>query len=99
MNQSQHEVSIEIQDGLSLHFEHDWLQDLTTRSNMNGPWDSWELFQLAYEAEESMQIRHFDDLQCLKTLPDITPLPHQLETARKVLTEMQVVPSLQMKSV
>lgn len=53
-----------------------------------GPWDAWELFTLAYEAEEMQCAPDFEELLCLKHLPDIIPYPHQIATARQVLNEL-----------
>ncbi|MGE7270191.1 DEAD/DEAH box helicase [Brevibacillus panacihumi] len=70
-------------------FDTSWIEPLTTRMQDDGPWDKWELFKLALEAEEAMAVRDFDQLQCLKYLPGLTPYPHQLETAERVLYEMR----------
>jgi SNF2 family DNA or RNA helicase len=55
----------------------------------NGPWDDWRLYQLALEAEESLLVKEFDNLQCLRYIRHFTPMPHQLETARKVVHELR----------
>lgn len=70
-------------------FDTSWIEPLTSRMQDDGPWDKWELFKLALEAEEAMAVRDFDQLQCLKYLPGLTPYPHQLETAERVLNEMR----------
>lgn len=70
-------------------FDTSWIEPLTTRMQEDGPWDKWELFKLALEAEEAMAVRDFDQLQCLKYLPGLTPYPHQLDTAERVLNEMR----------
>ncbi|WP_052339692.1 DEAD/DEAH box helicase [Gorillibacterium massiliense] len=79
----------ELPNGLQIHFDRSWLQELQNRSDKNGPWDDGTFFQLALEAEESRLVRRFDELQCLRHITDLTPLPHQTETARKVLFEMR----------
>ncbi len=71
-----------------LHFDQNWLDELTSRLDKGGPWGDYRLFQLAVEAEERGLIPSFDDMQCLKHIPDLTPLPHQIDTARRVLFEM-----------
>lgn len=78
-----------INDRLQIHFDRSWLEELQARSDKNGPWDDWNLFQLALEAEESRRIKSFHELQCLYHLPHLEPMPHQLETARKVLFDMR----------
>ncbi|HJV46982.1 MAG TPA: SNF2-related protein [Bacillota bacterium] len=73
---------------IPVNFERDWIPELKKRIKEDGPWHKWELFQLAYEAELTTIVSDFNELQCLKHLPDLDPFPHQLETAQKVLTEM-----------
>ncbi|WP_109690931.1 DEAD/DEAH box helicase [Tumebacillus permanentifrigoris] len=51
-------------------------------------WATWDLFRLAYEAERTRVVPNFDQLICLQQLPEVTPYPHQLETAKKVLNEL-----------
>lgn len=51
-------------------------------------WAPWDLFCLAYEAQRSRVVPNFDQLICLQQLPEITPYPHQIETAKKVLNEL-----------
>ncbi|MDB5084863.1 MAG: ATP-dependent helicase [Bacilli bacterium] len=50
--------------------------------------DSWHLCQLLLEAEAARVSPSFDELLCLQQLPNLTPYPHQLATAKKVLNEM-----------
>lgn len=52
-------------------------------------WDNWTLFQLIREAEETKISPSFDQLLCLQHLPSVIPYPHQIETAKKVLNELQ----------
>jgi SNF2 family DNA or RNA helicase len=78
-----------IREGLHLHIERGWLQELQSRSAQGGPWDHWALFKLAYEAEKSELIDSFEDLQCLRYLSALTPMPHQIDTAKKVLYDMR----------
>ena len=70
-------------------FDTSWIQQMTERMQDDGPWDKWEMFKLALEAEEAMAVREFNQLQCLKYLPHLTPFPHQLATAERVLNEMR----------
>lgn len=70
-------------------FQREWVSELQARLDHNGPWDNWTLFQLAYEAEQAKVIKRFDELQCLTHLNNVEPLPHQLDTAQKVLYEMR----------
>jgi SNF2 family DNA or RNA helicase len=69
-------------------FRREWIPDLKERIKNDGPWHKWEMFQLAYQAEEAMTVGNFNELQCLKHLPNLEPFSHQLETAQRVITEM-----------
>ncbi|WP_323372964.1 DEAD/DEAH box helicase [Tumebacillus lacus] len=53
-----------------------------------GDFGSPELFRLAYQSELTRVSPNFDQLICLDQLPEITPYPHQLDTAKKVLNEL-----------
>ncbi|UHA72682.1 DEAD/DEAH box helicase [Paenibacillus sp. 481] len=83
---SEHPIST---PDVPLLFNRSWIDDMQARIDKNGPWDDWTLFQLAYEAEQAKRIRSFDELQCLAHLPQLQPLPHQTDTARKVLHDMR----------
>ncbi len=73
---------------VELHFETGWHQELQNRIQRGGPWDDWTLYQLTMEAEQAKRVESFEQLQCLRALPDLTPMPHQIGTASKVLHEM-----------
>ncbi|MDG0789984.1 DEAD/DEAH box helicase [Cohnella ginsengisoli] len=44
---------------------------------------------MSWEAEEAQLVTDFHELQCMRVLPGLTPLPHQEDTARRVLHEMR----------
>ncbi len=71
-----------------LVIDQSWLENLESRLDKGGPWGDWRLFQLAVQGEESRLVTSFDELQCVKYIQDLTPLPHQIDTARRVLFEM-----------
>ncbi|TYA14642.1 DEAD/DEAH box helicase [Paenibacillus faecis] len=72
-----------------VEFDRSWYEDLEARLDKGGPWDDWKLFNLAGQAEEASLVTSFEEMLCLKHLQEVTPLPHQTETARKVLFEMR----------
>lgn len=73
---------------VDLQFDRTWFDELHHRLSRGGQWDDWTLYQLAMEAEQAKRIESFEELQCLRTLQDFEPLPHQIGTAGKVLHEM-----------
>ncbi|MBH5316954.1 DEAD/DEAH box helicase [Paenibacillus sp. GSMTC-2017] len=73
---------------VDLQVDRTWFDELQDRLSKNGPWDDWTLYQLAIEAEQAKRVESFEELQCLRTLPAIVPMPHQISTASKVLHEM-----------
>ncbi|MNB92081.1 RNA polymerase-associated protein RapA [compost metagenome] len=71
-----------------LNFDRSWLDDLKAGLQKGGPWGELRLARLAVEGEASGLIESFEELQCMKHLPSLSPLPHQLDTARRVLFQM-----------
>jgi SNF2 family DNA or RNA helicase len=76
-------------DHLTLTFDRSWNEELEDRLEKNGPWDHYTHYQLAYEAEQAALIQSFEELQCMRHLPKLQPLPHQLDAAKKVLHHMR----------
>jgi SNF2 family DNA or RNA helicase len=74
---------------VELHVDRGAFEELEQRVERNGPWDDWSLYQLAIEAEEASLVSDFHALQCLAALPHFDPLPHQIDTARRVLHDMR----------
>ncbi len=73
---------------IPIHFQRNWQENFLKRIDEDGPWANLELFQLAYESKKHTIIPEFHGLQAPKYLPDLTPLPHQLEVATKAIEEM-----------
>lgn len=74
---------------VEMHVDRGAFEELERRVERNGPWDDWSMYQLAIESEEASLVSDFHALQCLSLLPHFDPLPHQIDTARKVLHEMR----------
>ncbi|MFC5452486.1 DEAD/DEAH box helicase [Paenibacillus aestuarii] len=89
MRHEQQENIRPIHRQLQMHFERESFAELDQRVRGGGPWDDWTLYQLAYESEEAGLISSFDEMQCLVHLGQLEPMPHQLETAKRVLNEMR----------
>ncbi|MBP1907640.1 SNF2 family DNA or RNA helicase [Paenibacillus turicensis] len=66
-----------------------WIDNIEARLDKGGPWDDWTLFKLAMKAERRSLVTSFEEMQCLKHIQGLTPLPHQIDTARKVLFDMR----------
>ncbi|MCG1022700.1 DEAD/DEAH box helicase [Sutcliffiella horikoshii] len=69
-------------------FDKEWQEELLKRMTDDGPWANFELFKLALEVESHLSIPEFEGLLAPSHLPQLTPLPHQLEVARNVVEEM-----------
>ncbi|NBI31196.1 DEAD/DEAH box helicase [Chengkuizengella marina] len=78
-----------LNEHLQIHFDQSWVGEIESRFESNGPWDDWTLYQLAYESENTKLVKDFDELQCLNQLSNLEPMPHQISTAKKVLTGMR----------
>lgn len=73
---------------LQINFDDSWNDQLLKRISDDGPWANWELYKLAIEVEQHNIIPEFEGLQAPKYLSDLSPLPHQLEVAKKVIEDM-----------
>jgi SNF2 family DNA or RNA helicase len=73
---------------VQIDFDSSWQDGLLHRIDHDGPWGNWELFKLAVDIERHLVIPEFEGLQAPKHLPNLTPLPHQLETAKQVIENM-----------
>ncbi|MCF7617832.1 SNF2-related protein [Bacillus sonorensis] len=71
-----------------IHFDKEWPEQFAEHLEQDGPWANWELYQLSCEVQKRLAIPTFEGLQAPHHLPDFTPLPHQLEVARKVVEQM-----------
>jgi SNF2 family DNA or RNA helicase len=73
---------------MDIEMDETWKEELIERVEKDGPWASWEMYELALEAATHLSVPEFDGLQAPKHLPHLTPLPHQLEVARQVVENM-----------
>ncbi len=73
---------------IDIHFDQKWKDTFFERLDQDGPWSNWELFKLAYEAEEHQVIPEFHGLLAPKHLPQLQPFPHQIEVANTVIEQM-----------
>jgi SNF2 family DNA or RNA helicase len=78
-----------LETGIDIEFDQQSFASWQQRLTRNGPWDDWQLYQLARQAEQAMQVRAFDELQCLPYLTAFQPLSHQVETAKKVISTLR----------
>lgn len=73
---------------VDIEMDETWKKDFIERVEKDGPWSSWEMYELALEAAMHLSVPEFDGLQAPKHLPHLTPLPHQLEVAKQVIENM-----------
>ncbi|MBU8916425.1 DEAD/DEAH box helicase [Bacillus sp. FJAT-29953] len=73
---------------VEIEFDSSWQDDFLHKIDHDGPWGNWELFKLAIDIENHLVVPEFEGLQAPKHLPNLTPLPHQLETAKQVVENM-----------
>src|SRR5699024_1057260 len=65
-----------------------FIDQLTTTLSQEGPFSSWDLFRMAYEAEMTTMVTDFHALRSLEYLPHIEFLPHQIDCADQVIEIM-----------
>lgn len=73
---------------LPITISHELIRSFKRRLQTDGPWDSWERMQLSHQVALHTLINDFDQLQSLKYLSKVEPLPHQVEAAYRVVHEM-----------
>ncbi|MDV2885579.1 SNF2-related protein [Alkalihalophilus pseudofirmus] len=73
---------------INIHFDHSWQDQFLERLDQDGPFASYELARLAYEAEEHQSIPAFQGLIAPNHLPQLDPFPHQIEVANTVIEQM-----------
>ncbi|MFZ3577891.1 DEAD/DEAH box helicase [Virgibacillus sp. DJP39] len=74
----------------SIHMEKDnsFIQDLHNTVEKNGPFSTWKLFRMAYQAELTTMTPTFTELRALEYVPHVKFLPHQLDCAKQVIQQM-----------
>ncbi|ERN53046.1 DEAD/DEAH box helicase [Alkalihalophilus marmarensis] len=73
---------------INIHFDQSWQDQFLERLEQDGPFASYELARLAYEAEEHQSIPAFKGLIAPNHLPQLDPFPHQIEVANTVIEQM-----------
>jgi SNF2 family DNA or RNA helicase len=73
---------------VAIHFDSTWEEGFKTKIKDDGPWSNWNLYNLAIEAEKHLLIPDFYGLMAPKFLPELKPLPHQVDAARQVIEQM-----------
>lgn len=73
---------------VDIYFDHAWEEELEKRIEQDGPWGNWPLFQSTVNMETRMMVPNFEGLLAPGFLPELNPLPHQLEAAKRVVEEM-----------
>lgn len=68
--------------------DNEFINELDQRLAQEESFSSWKLFSMAYQAELTSMTSEFDSLHALNYLPHIDFLPHQIESARQAIQEM-----------
>lgn len=74
-------------DNIKIQKNTQYIDDLAKALNKNVT-ASWQLFQMAYEVEKIFLKESNSDLMAVNYLPTIKFMPHQIDTAKKVIGEM-----------
>lgn len=73
---------------VKINFNQNWLPGFLDRLEKDGPWSDQKLFNLSLTAEKHLIVPGFKGLVAPDHLPELTLLPHQTETAAKVIEDM-----------
>src|SRR5699024_2061491 len=75
-------------DLIKIHNSHTFIEELERKLNTDDTFSSYELFSLAYQAEQARIIPTFSGLHSLDFLPQMSFLPHQIQTAKVAIEKM-----------
>lgn len=75
-------------NNIQIYRDSSFISQLESNLESEKPLSSWELFQMAYEAELTTMTRDFKGLISLQYLPHMTLLPYQVKAAEKAIEEM-----------
>lgn len=75
-------------ENIHIERDHSFIKDFQMALDSDGPFISWELFKLVYQAELTMLTTEFRGLSALEYLPQIKFLPHQITTAQQAIEQM-----------
>lgn len=75
-------------DLIKIHNSHTFIEELERKLNTDDTFSSYELFSLAYQAEQARIIPTFSGLRSLDFLPQMSFLPHQIQTAKVAIEKM-----------
>ncbi|GIN89599.1 helicase [Siminovitchia terrae] len=73
---------------ITVNFNRNWMPGFLDRFEKDGPWADQKLFNLSLIAEKHLLVPDFEGLVAPKHLPELTPLPHQVDTASRVIEDM-----------
>ncbi|RWR15106.1 DEAD/DEAH box helicase [Siminovitchia fortis] len=73
---------------VTVNFNRNWMPGFLDRFEKDGPWADQKLFNLSLTAEKHLLVPDFEGLVAPKHLPELTLLPHQKETAARVIEDM-----------
>ena len=74
--------------GMLIERSSSWKEGFIKRLENHEPWDSSALYNMSYAITKNNLITNFTGLQSLAYLPNIKPLPHQLQAAERVIEQM-----------
>lgn len=75
-------------ENIELQRDSAFIVGLQSSIEKEGPFSSWELFQMAYQAELTTMTPEFGGLLALEHLQHMDFLPHQIETAEQAIEQM-----------
>lgn len=75
-------------DQVDIQYDSLFIDEFTERLKTEGPFSSWDLFQMNYQAALTTMTPSFNGLKALDYLPQMEFLEHQLSSARQVIEDM-----------
>src|SRR5690625_2923492 len=73
---------------IDVNKDEDFINNLQTSLDTNNELSTWDLFRLTYQAELTNMTPDFKGLRAIEHLPHVDFLPHQLDSAKQAIEEM-----------
>ncbi|MDL4841564.1 DEAD/DEAH box helicase [Aquibacillus rhizosphaerae] len=73
---------------IELNRDYDFIDQLETKLDHDGPFSTWDIFKMSYQSSLATVTKDFKGLTAPKRLPQMNFLNHQLECAQQVVEEM-----------
>src|SRR5699024_8333089 len=77
-----------VMQNIQIQQDDTFIEQFETMLAKEGPFSSWTLFRMAFDAEMTTMVTDFHGLRSLEHLPHIEFMPHQINCAHEAIEKM-----------